>query len=161
VPGTSTEQQAQEITSGLPGYYVATGPDPYTGNDSVVHYWNSGITDYIYSWNAVRVGEGVVQQIDLFCAVNCLTLETVVDKYGAPEKVSTIRYGAESPDFFIGLLYPNQGLEFWTRPAPTQQPRRDAPVVHQIYYAPTSWEEYLDKRGPYCDGCGDWTGFGS
>lgn len=166
-PGISTEQEGGELAKQFPQYkHIQT---TLYGKPVVWDEWYSGIgiSDCKLgfdrtSMNSIRYDMGVVQRIDLYHDPNInSSLEDVVRKYGAPEKVMVAFYSVGSGGNLVSFLYASKGLQFDTDFVPDYPaPKRQMQITAVKYFAPSTWQEYRSTFLEGTDsGFGDWTGF--
>src|SRR5450432_2213574 len=72
-----------------------------------------------------------------------MTLQQVIEKYGAPKYVYTVDYTAD--EVAVAVIFPDKGLVTWVSPGNDQSNvDGSSKVVIVLYINPTDWEKVLD-----------------
>lgn len=174
VPGRTTSADAWGILSKLE--FVNHDHYPYRGKELEEGVeWVAWRT--LAGGDSARLGnyyayDGVVRQLEVPLDFE-LTLQEVLDKYGAPEKLLAYQAGSDILNTNIHFFYPQLGLIFesWADPVPPSASFAlisTTPITIVYYFAPTSMNRLFDELPQYArqlrfgeEHLLDWQGLGS
>jgi hypothetical protein len=155
VPGETTAAEAWDILTNLE--FIDHDHYPYrgkTGEQDVGWItWRTLACDDPAKVGDVYVRDGVVTQISVALDFD-LTLQDVLDKYGAPEKLLAYQIGSDILNTNIHFYYPQQGLIFvsWADPVPPSDSfalNPVTPITLVYYFAPTSMDSLFNDLPQY------------
>jgi hypothetical protein len=152
VPGVSTEEEVDEFvrTSELVDQTTLFRGDITRGTGQVVgvsvQWWSradmAGVPRQF--GNDFTLEGGVLQYMTIFLDVE-VTLEDLLERYGAPEKFTAWHEGVEVSYVRVTLYYPNHGFTgTLTISRYEPQLRPETEVLRVWYFQPAPLEEFLE-----------------
>ncbi len=155
IPGKTTSAEAWHILSELEFVNHDHYPFRGKGGEKGVEWiaWRTLAGGDSAKLGSYYAYDGVVTQIEVPLDFE-LTLQEVLDKYGAPDKLLAYQVGSDILNTSIHFYYPQQGLIFvsWADPVPPSDSfalNSVTPITLVYYFLPTSMDSLFDDLPQY------------